>query len=254
MVMQAYTSSFANVYNKKWAGFATRLAPGILALYQSMPAGAQNRVVLDVCCGTGQLAAYFLAQGYQVIGIDASEGMLRHAVANNIACVQAGQARFIQADAAAFALDARVGLAVSTFDALNHLEDERALRACFACVNAVLIPGGVFVFDLNTRAGLRLWSGISVEDTLDAMIVNRGFYDEAANRAAAHITGFLRSENGSYERFEELAYETAFDLNDVKGALLHAGWKDVYFARGDSLNAPLSEPESEGRVFVVATK
>jgi SAM-dependent methyltransferase len=251
---QGYTSGFANVYNKKWAGFATRLAPGILALYQGMPASAQNRVVLDVCCGTGQLAAYFLAQGYQVIGIDSSEGMLRHATANNSACVQTGQARFIQADAASFTLDARVGLVVSTFDALNHLPDERALRACFACVNAVLIPGGVFVFDLNTRAGLRLWGSISVEDTPDVMIVNRGFYDEAANRAAAHITGFLRSESGSYERFEELAYETAFDLGAVKDALLHAGWKDVYFARGDSLSVPLCEPESEGRVFVVATK
>lgn len=252
--MHGYTTSFANVYNKKWAGFATRLAPSLLALYQGMPVSAQNRVVLDVCCGTGQLAAYLLAQGYQVIGIDASEGMLRHATANNIACVQTGQARFVQADAASFTLDARVGLAVSTFDALNHLQDEQALHACFACVNAVLIPGGAFVFDLNTRAGLRLWSNISVEDTPDAMIVNRGFYDEVANRAAAHITGFVCSENGSYERFEELAYETAFDLGDVKSALLHAGWKDVYFACGDSLTVPLSDPESEGRVFVVATK
>jgi SAM-dependent methyltransferase len=252
--MQAYTSHFANVYNQKWAGFATQFAPRILDYYRRAPISQQNQTLLDVCCGTGQLAAYFLEQGYRVIGIDSSEGMLQHAVANNTTYVQTGQARFIQADAAAFILDTQVELAVSTFDALNHLEDEAALRGCFGCVFAALREGGVFIFDLNTRAGLRQWNNISVEDTEDALIVNRGFYDEQANRAAVRISGFVRSANGSYERFEEMAYETAFDLSSVRGDLLQAGWHEVYFARGQDLATPVTEPETERRICVVARK
>jgi SAM-dependent methyltransferase len=252
--MQAYTSHFANVYNQKWAGFAIQFAPRILDYYRRAPISQQNQTLLDVCCGTGQLATYFLEQGYHVIGIDSSEGMLQHAAANNTTYVQTGQARFIQADATAFILDTQVELAVSTFDALNHLEDEAALRRCFGCVFAALREGGVFIFDLNTRAGLRQWNSISVEDTEDALIVNRGFYDEQANRAAVRISGFLRSADGSYERFEEMAYETAFDLSMVRGDLLQAGWHEVYFARGQDLATPVAEPENERRICVVARK
>jgi SAM-dependent methyltransferase len=252
--MQSYTANFAKVYNKKWAGFASQFAPRILDYYRRAPISQQNQMLLDVCCGTGQLAAYFLEQDYRVIGIDSSEGMLRHAAANNAACVQTGQARFIQADAAAFMLDTRVGLAVSTFDALNHLEDEAALKRCFGCISAALLEGGVFIFDLNTRAGLRQWNSISVEDTEEALIVNRGFYDERANRATALISGFVRTENGSYERFEEMAYETAFDLGMVQCALLQAGWREVYFARAQDLATPVAEPENERRIVIVANK
>ena len=252
--MQGYTSSFARIYNRNWAGFATQLAPRILDYYRRESISQQNQTLLDVCCGTGQLAAYFLQQGFRVIGIDLSAGMLHYANENNAAYVQTGQARFIQADAAAFTLDEQVGLVVSTFDALNHLENEAALRHCFECVYAALVEGGCFIFDLNTRIGLRRWNSISVEDTEEAMIVNRGFYDEQAGRATAHISGFMRTESGGYERFEVTAYNTVFDLSRVKAALEEAGWREVYFARGQDLTTPVAEPESEGRIFIVAQK
>ncbi|NIN99288.1 MAG: methyltransferase domain-containing protein, partial [Anaerolineae bacterium] len=95
---------------------------------------------LDVCCGTGQLAIYFLERGYKVVGIDLSENMLRYAQESAAQYIGRGQARFLQADAADFTLDERFGLVVSTFDSLNHLPDENALRSCFQSVYAVLVP------------------------------------------------------------------------------------------------------------------
>jgi SAM-dependent methyltransferase len=253
-VVQSYSTEFARVYNLRWAGFATQLAPRIQEFYERMPVSRQNTSVLDLCCGTGQLARHFLDNGYRVTGIDASEGMLHYARENAAVGIAEGRAHFIQADAARFNLDERVGLVVSTYDALNHLENEAALRQCFQCVFAVLVEDGVFIFDLNTRAGLAGWNSIGIEDTEEAMIVSRGIYDGANNRATTRISGFVRTPEGLYERFEETAYNTVFDMAAVRQALLDVGWREVYFARSQDLATPVAEPEQERRVFIVARK
>jgi SAM-dependent methyltransferase len=253
--MQAYNRAFARIYNEQWIGFAQHVAPRIQEYYESTPASQVHRSLLDLCCGSGQLAVHFLTHGYRVVGIDLSEAMLDHARKNAAEYVQRGQARFIQADAAHFELDERCGLVVSTFDALNHLPGKEALRSCFASVYPVLEENGVFIFDLNTRAGLReQWSGISVQDRPELMIVNRGLYDEESERAWVRISGFVRTEGGLYERFEQTAYNTAFDLEETRAALLDAGWRHVHFARVQDLGTPLAEPEKERRVFVVAAR
>jgi len=143
--MQAYSSAFARIYNERWVEHARHVAPILRAFYESTALGAENRHLLDLCCGTGQLAVHFLEHGYTVTGFDFSEPMLRYACKNAAPYVAGGQARFVQGDASDFALDERYGLVVSTFDVLNHLPDEAALRACFACVYRVLEPGGVLV-------------------------------------------------------------------------------------------------------------
>ena len=253
--MQAYSAGFAKVYNLRWGGFAQQVAPLLKGFYETKPISQVNRSVLDLCCGTGQLAVLFLEAGYTVVGIDSSEHMLAYAKQNAGRFLAAGQAKFIQGDASHFTLEDRMGLVVSTFDALNHLEDEQALKQCFQCVFDVLDAGGVFIFDLNTRVGLRRWNGISVDDSNDDMlIINRGIYDGHGDKAWTRITGFVQGGDGLYWRFDETAFNTAFELERVKETLVGIGWKEVYFALGADLKTPLAEPEKEGRVFVVACK
>ena len=88
----------------------------------------------------------------------------------------------------------------------------------------------------------------------DSLIVDRGIYDGQGDRAWTKITGFVRTESGLYERFEETAYNTAFDLAWVRDALLQAGWRCVYLCRGDNLNLPVADPEAEEQAFFVAHK
>jgi SAM-dependent methyltransferase len=252
--MQAYGRAFARVYNKRWTSFAHRVAPLIAEFYRNTAPGKASRPVLDLCCGTGQLALYLLEHGYQVTGIDLSEHMLQYARENASAYVESGQARFVQADAAGFALDQQFGLVVSTFDALNHLDSQESLETCFRSVFDVLVEGGFFVFDLNTRAGLMRWNNIGVDDSEEAMIVTRGMYDGQGNRAYTRVSGFIRAPSGQYDRFEETVYNTVFDMARVRDALLQTGWRDVHFARYEALDGPITEPENEDRVFFVAHK
>lgn len=252
--MQAYGQAFARVYNKRWTFFAHRVAPLIADFYAGTPTGQANLAVLDLCCGTGQLALVLLERGYTVTGIDLSPHMLRYASENASAYVADGQARFIQADASDFTLDEQFGLVVSTFDALNHLDGQAALQSCFRSVFRVLADGGYFIFDLNTRAGLLRWNNISVDDSEEAMIVTRGFYSGQGSRAYTRVSGFIRLPNGLYERFEETVYNTVFDMAWVQAEVLKAGWQSAHCARIDDLATPIAEPEQEGRVFFVARK
>jgi SAM-dependent methyltransferase len=252
--MQAYGKDFARVYNLRWNNFAQQVAPRLRAYYESTPLGQENRAVLDVCCGTGQLALHFLDSGYTVTGIDLSPAMLEHARANTAPYVLGGQVNFVQADAADFTLEPGFGLAVSTFDALNHLPDLDALRGCFASVYPAVLPGGTFIFDLNTLSGLKRWNSIMIDDTPEMMLVNRGLVDYAANRAYSHISGFIRTSENLYERFEETAYNTIFALDDVRAALLACGFRAVRFCRLQELYTPLNEPENESRIYIVADR
>lgn len=252
--MQAYSRAFARIYNKRWTFFAHRIAPLIAEFYASTPIGQRNHSLLDLCCGTGQLALYFLENGYRVTGIDLSEHMLIHARENASAYVEEGQARFLQADAADFSVDDQFGLVVSTFDALNHIDGQAALEKCFQSVFAALVPDGFFVFDLNTRGGLMRWNNISVDDSEEAMVVTRGIYDGEGDRAFTKLSGFFRMANGLYERFDETVFNYVFDMAWVREALLRTGWQHVHCARFDDLATPIPDPEQEDRTFFVANK
>lgn len=253
--MQAYGERFAKVYNLRWTGFAQTVASHILKFYENTPAGQKNKAVLDLCCGTGQLALQFLKRGYKVVGIDLSLPMLQYARENAKPFIEKGQAEFFQGDASDFALDEQFGLVVSTYDSLNHLEDERALQNCFRCVFDALEAGGHFIFDLNTRLGLMRWNNITVNaGDEEAIIITRGMYDGEGDKAWMKISGFIRVGNGLYERFEETVFNTVFDMERVRQALEDTGWREIHFARVQELGNPLEKPESESRVFIVARK
>lgn len=250
--MQAYGLGFAQIYNQRWSGFAQQVAPLIQAFFEKTAARA-DKTLLDLCCGTGQLSAHFLEQGYRVTGIDLSEAMLQFAKENLRQYIESGQAELVHADAANFRLNDQYSLVVSTFDSLNHLPDEEALKKCFQCVFRVC--SGIFIFDLNTRTGLRRWNSIAIDDSSDdALIITRGIFDGQSDKAWTNITGFSRTPDGLYERFDETAFNTVFGLAKVKRMLLELGWHTVYFARASALDTPLDDPEAEGRVFVVAVK
>jgi SAM-dependent methyltransferase len=252
--MGAYGRAFARIYNQEWTGFVNRIAPLVVGFYESLPASRASKDILDLGCGTGQFARYCLERGYRVTGLDHSPDMLQYAGENNQDFIDAGQATFVQGDLTAFTLDYPVSLVTCTYDTLNHLEDLSTLARCFRSVAAVLNTDGVFIFDLNTRAGLAGWNSIGVQDTVEAMLVRRGIYDGQSDRAYVKISGFVRMPEGHYERFDETVFNTVFALDAVRTKLGEAGFQRVYCARVEDLSTPIEDPEGESSVFMVARR
>lgn len=252
--MPDYGELFAAIYNQRWGGFPRRVAPLIRAYYENQPLGDVNRTLLDVACGTGQLIRHFLEYGYTATGLDLSEHMLSLAQANCADFVEQGYAEFVCDDASNFLLDKSYGLAVSTYDALNHLPDGMSLTGCFRSVYAALAPGGVFIFDLNTRHGLLRWNGLEVTDTDDLFMMVRGIYDGKSQHAYMRITGFVQQNGQTYARFSEVIANTVFDMQTVSDLLRDTGFVQVCAASHDALDTALEDPETVGRVFFVAHK
>jgi SAM-dependent methyltransferase len=102
--------------------------------------------VLDVCCGTGLLAAELAALGYQVVGLDGSEAMLDRARRRCGSDVQ-----FVQSTLPALAVTGEYDAAVCTFDGLNYLTPAD-LRSTLGALSLRIRPAGWLVFDVHTDA------------------------------------------------------------------------------------------------------
>ena len=108
--------------------------------------GAGVRSVLDVCCGTGLMAAELIALGYRVAGVDSSTDMLARARR-----LLGPDVVLIEEALPALTPEGPFDAAVSNFDGLNYLTPDD-LRATLAAVAGRLRPRGWLIFDLHTDA------------------------------------------------------------------------------------------------------
>lgn len=254
--MQNYGEKFAKVYNKRWANFSQSLAPKIHDLFEfKRSRSSLHKTILDLCCGTGQLSNFFLEKDYLVFGVDLSPYMIELAKENNKKFIETKRASFSIQNAENFTIDKPVSFAVSLFDALNHLPGLNSLQSCFKQVYNCLEDEGIFLFDLNTKKGLlQIWNGISMQDDDEMTIITKGISSEDIGKAYTQISGFIKNELETYDKFTETIYNTIFDLHEVKESLNKAKFKKIYFTRPEDFSKEIEYPENERRIFVVAEK
>jgi SAM-dependent methyltransferase len=99
--------------------------------------------VLDVGCGTGALAGWIQRAGFDVVGVDASAGMLGEALDNGVGAVYAAYSTALPFEDGAFDL----ALTVAT---IHHLETPERVAATVAEMGRVVRSGGaVLIWDHN---------------------------------------------------------------------------------------------------------
>jgi SAM-dependent methyltransferase len=127
------------------------LAYRIRAFRDEAPCRSRTRIhdctisdaFLDLCCGTGQISRILADRGFNVVGLDASASLV------GLARKNAPNAHFEVADAKFFSSPDRFQAAISLNDSLNHLLSIEDLKSAFLNVYKCMVPGGVFLFDLN---------------------------------------------------------------------------------------------------------
>ncbi len=245
--MSLYGETFAKFYDRHFGIYAEKAVPPLLRFFASQPAALSRLPVLDLGCGTGHLAFHFLEAGYTFVGLDLSSYMLMMAENRCWRHVAAHKVRFLREDISRFRIGGSFSLALSTYNALNHLDSGEKLRSCFRSVHGCLAGGGRFVFDFHTLTGLREWAGLESAHWKGAEVESRGEFDCVRGLA----TMFLK---GSWEgqRFEEKIVNRSYPLLKLSEWLDQEGFHEVYFSRMDDLLAPLEDPEKENRVVVVA--
>ena len=237
---------FAWFYERYWSEeFHSAAFPILERIWlDRLPAGAR---VLDVCCGTGNLAALLAARGFYVTGVDASPEMLVYARAN------APTAEFILADAASFHLPASYDAAVSTFDSLNHLLEPAALAAALRNIGAAVRPGGLLAFDMLLEEGYQTRWGESFALVRDdhLLAISGAAFDSRARIARLTITMF-RIVEGAWRRSDVTIAERCYSADEISRALEVAGFGELLCYDAGDLG--MAGQLGEGRTFFVATK
>jgi SAM-dependent methyltransferase len=177
--------------------------------------------ILDLCCGTGQLAADLTARGYTVTGVDGSAEILNYARA------RAPGVEFIHADVRSFSVPPQFDAAVSLYDSLNHLMQVADLRATFANVRAALKRGGQFLCDFNMQAGFEgRWRGSVGLAADDHALVYRPSFDAASRVGRAAVTMF-RLEHSAWRRTDLTLHQRCYTEEEITGALRAAGFTEL---------------------------
>ena len=238
-----------NEFEGRPTGFALRTAPHIAAFYANRSIQDINPSVLDIGCGTGQLASYLLDRGIPVTSIDPSEHMLCHAVRNNAEHVAAGRARFLQMDGAALDLPESYGLAVATFNTLNHLSSHEHLRRCLSRVYHVTAPGGYFLFDIDTRLGLqRAVEMAELSETHNEMTFRIRRLD--GERVILYATGWFTCDQ-RWHRYRETIVKIVIDTEALRLMMASVGWSSLSYT-ADDFCTTVENAEGGARAYGVA--
>ena len=200
--------------------FSTLIFPRLIASIRSHR--ISGRTMVDVACGTGTLALLMARRGWEVSGVDASEGMLLEAAEK-----LAGSSlpvTFLRQDMRELALPRPVHMATSFFDSLNHVLTAGELGAVFQRVRASVVPGGWFIFDTSTeRCFTTLWTKSETFHHRDFSIVLDNSYDRAGRNAVCHVTLELKGDGGALS-LNETVREKFYTADEVSGLLAEAGF------------------------------
>jgi len=252
--------------------------------------GIKPRKILDLACGTGIPSLLLARQGYEVIGLDNSEEMLKVAMQNaelgdspkkeiNLLSrfqnlnSEIGRVRFIQADMRNFEIPEKVDVVISLFDSFNYLLTEKDLHKAYVSTYRALRKGGYFLFDMNTDFGLsQYWvNGTEIREIDGLLSIWRNSYDEKRKIARLDLTLFVPSpplrkgdkspstpplskgDSGGfyYQRIDEVHEERGYSTLEIENLLHDAGFGEVHLYRHLQFTPPL---RSTNRVMVVAKK
>jgi SAM-dependent methyltransferase len=247
--MQRYTAydNFAWLYNREWGAFANNVFPLLKDIAgENLPDGAK---VLDLCCGTGQLAKVLTEKGYEVTGIDGSQEMLCFAQDN------APSAKFISADARTFKLPPTFNAVFSTFDSLNHVMTLPEMQQVFKNVCNCLVSGGIFIFDLTTQKHFEthcrdLKQISETPDYFYVMLVN---YKKESKLCQWQCTYFQR-KGKMWQRSDVSLQQTHYTDAEIKKALEKAGFSNIRAYSATSDRGLEKQTKNSFRLFYYARK
>lgn len=178
-----------------------------------------NRIVLDLACGTGTLTGLLCQKGYEMIGVDGSTEMLIKAREKNPGVL------FLNQPMEELELYGTVGAIVCCLDSLNYLTEDGMLNTVFKLCNNYLEPGGLLLFDVNSEYKFEhiLSDNIFTFDSEDIYYTWENDYSPEEKLCDFYLTFFVKQGN-VYERFDEMHTERCYSDGEICRALEQNGF------------------------------
>ncbi len=218
--MEPY-NKFAEVYDKVGClNFSEKILPYLYQLLERY--SFKGKKVLDLACGTGELALKLAKDGFEVMGLDRSAPMLEKA--KEKAQREGLHIPYLHSDMRDFLLPHKVDLVTCLFDSINYILRYDELETVFGNVYRALNPRGMFIFDMNTIFGLSCgWDDKKTgEDLGDVAVIWDYSWNAEVRLATLEVTVFQKRGN-IYRKFKEVHKERGYDPKNVAKALRRKG-------------------------------
>lgn len=212
----------------------------------------KGKKVLDLGCGTGEIAIRLAKQGFEVTGIDLSEEML--AVANDKAAENGVKLFLLEQDMRSLeGFDEGFDIAVICCDSLNYLQTEEDVKKTFKAIYDHLVEDGLLIFDVHSLYKINhifADSTFTDQDEEVSYIWNSYLADEP-NSIEHDLTFFVKNGH-MYERFDEVHYQRTFKEEQ------YMNWLEAENFKIMQINADFSaqtKPNDQSeRIFFVAKR
>jgi len=188
----------------------------------------QPNKVADLACGTGKTTIPFAKLGIKSYGVDISKDMLE--IADEKVKAFDMDITFLKQDMKELSLPEEVDLVVCYHDGMNYILSLGELSKVFSSVYNNLADGGYFIFDLNSVNRFQEAEeeeGVTIIDEEERFLAWQTDYDPLTDIWTIDLTGFIKGEDGLYQRFKEVHKEKHYSEGDVLMALRKAGFKVV---------------------------
>jgi len=232
-------ASYAVFYDAAKDGRTARIRRIQQLLDEYMPTCTS---VLELACGTAAILAG-LDERYTKVGLDNSPAMLEHARK------KLPTATLILGDMAELRLDRTFDAIFCTFNSIDHLPDFAAWRRMFQGVAEHLNPGGVFIFDTNSRERL---AELAAQHTWHAPMLHGLGWIMSTVYALSNDTISWRIGHvvdGGMKYHQTLRLRT-YDPERIKAALQrHFAILDIQTFSGDPM-----KQEDAGRIYFICRK
>ena len=208
--------------------------------------GLNPKLGLDLGCGTGNLTVELSDRGVKMTGVDLSEDMLMVAREKS----EGKDILYLNQDMTEFELYGTVDFIVSSLDCVNYITDKRDLLKVMKLVNNYLEPGGLFIFDINTRYKLEnvIGDNTFILEDEDCFCSWQNEYDKKRKLSDFYLT-FFSKDGDSYTRFDEHHTERAYEIDEIKALIESSGMRLLKVYNNLSFDNPKKNSE---RVFFVA--
>ena len=214
------------------------------------PAG-EYPSLLDIGCGTGNMALKFDAAGYNVTGVDLSEDMLTIANARTEAAGKSIPYFAMSMDELEGFED--IDVAVIPIDSINYVTEEKAVYETLRRIHGALREGGQLFFDVHSLFKMDeiFMDGPFTYDDGHVTYIWHTEPGEHEHSVYHQLCFFVEGQEGLYERFDEEHFQRTFAPEQYVEWLKDIGFSEVHVTADWLPEAPTEESE---RIFIRAVK
>jgi len=179
--------------------------------------GVQNDPkILEIGAGTGIVGSLLKGLGYCYTASDLSIAMCREAKNRRGVPICAADARHLP-------FKQCFDVALFLYDGINYMMTLDEYRKLFSSVYDVLLPGGIFLFDITTQENsLRHFIHyVDFEDYGDVSYVRRSYFDDIRLIQHNDFTIYRLSDDCHpyYEKFIETHVQKIFSVPEIEKAI-----------------------------------